>query len=269
MVIWQRFRKGVALADASLRLFWKHNYLIFYFCASALIGVATQFIKFNAINLSAQFTHFSELHSLIIVAYNSPSWLQAIGLTALLCASIFVIFFFNAGLIYHCISIIKHEEKSFTQSLYAVIPKLTPIGIWAILSCLHSIILLKIEKSASLTVLNISFVFLSIVWSLATFLVLPIIVIESRSLLGSIAQSARLVWNELAWVLGGTIWLGMIMAVLAFPVHFMGIFIKKFALIPPAFTFGLLLGLALAIKCLLSTAYALFKVMLYHRSYTK
>ena len=112
--------------------------------------------------------------------------------------SYFVIIFFNVALI-SCVSLrLKGSNPVLKDGFKSAFRNLHKIAVWAVVSATVGVIINTIEnKSEWLGKLLASIA--GIVWSLATFFVVPVMIFENRNIFGSLRRSAELfkkTWGE-------------------------------------------------------------------------
>jgi hypothetical protein len=109
-----------------------------------------------------------------------------------------VAFFFNAALVTCAIASLRGEEVSLGAGLRAALARLPLIVGWAILSATVGMVLRIIEDRSKLLGRIIAGL-LGVVWSLTTFLVVPVIVMEQKGPVDAVKRSASMfkkTWGE-------------------------------------------------------------------------
>jgi hypothetical protein len=113
-------------------------------------------------------------------------------------AGYFVVIFFNTALI-SCVSAhLNGRDMSIGEGLAIASRHLPTILAWALISATVGIILHLIERRAGIFG-RIATVFIGGVWSLVTFFVLPVLILEDKGVADSVRESASLIrktWGE-------------------------------------------------------------------------
>ena len=144
---------------------------------------------------------------------------QAMHMLALFlfyCCNYFVIIFFNAGLI-ACAQIrMEGGDPTVSDGLRAAWARLPAIAGWAVLAATVGMVLRMIEERSSF-VGKIVAGLLGMAWSLTSFLVVPILVIENEGPVGALQRSAAMLKKSWGEQLIGNFSFGFIFLLLALP----------------------------------------------------
>ena len=144
---------------------------------------------------------------------------QAMHMLALFlfyCCNYFVIIFFNAGLI-ACAQIrMEGGDPTVSDGLRAAWVRLPAIAGWAVLAATVGMVLRMIEERSSF-VGKIVAGLLGMAWSLTSFLVVPILVIENEGPVGALQRSAAMLKKSWGEQLIGNFSFGFIFLLLALP----------------------------------------------------
>lgn len=127
-----------------------------------------------------------------------------------------VAFFFNAALAVCAIASLRGEQVSLSAGLRAAASRLHLILGWAIVSATVGIILRIIEDRSS-KVAKIIVGLLGMAWSLATFLAVPVIVMESKGPVEAVKRSSGLFKRTWGEQMVGNFGFGIIFFVLGIP----------------------------------------------------
>ncbi len=128
----------------------------------------------------------------------------------------FVIIFFNAGLI-ACAQIrMEGGDPTVSDGLRAAWARLPAIAGWAVLAASVGMLLRLIEQRSNL-VGKIVVALLGMAWSLTSFLVIPILVIDNESPVGALQRSAAMLKKTWGEQLIGNFSFGLIFMLLALP----------------------------------------------------
>ena len=159
--------------------------------------------------------------------------MQMLGLFLFYCCNYFVIIFFNAGLI-ACAEIrMEGGDPTVRDGLRAAWSRLPAILGWAVLAATVGLVLRMIEERSSL-VGKIVAGLLGMAWSITSFLVVPILVIENEGPLSALQRSASMLKKTWGEQIIGNFSFGLIFIVLALPLAlllFVGIAAQSVALV--------------------------------------
>ena len=210
---------------------------------------------------------FPVLSALSAIAVSAPFWIALFG-TSLVpashwtavhyawmflwyCACSFVIIFFNCALAACAQTRFAGGEPRIMDGIYQAGSHAWNIFLWAVASSTVGVLLRAIEERVG-WLGRIVTGLLGIGWSLATYLIVPVLVLEDQGVAGSLRRSAQLLrqtWGEqlVAGLHFG--WMGLLLAI---PGIVLGVF---------AWPVGVLYFLTLAV--VLSAAREIFVVALY------
>jgi hypothetical protein len=210
---------------------------------------------------------FPVFSALAAVAVSAPFWMALFGSAAVesahwtpahyagmffwYCACSFVIIFFNCALAACAQTRFAGGEPELMGGIYQAGSRAWSIFLWAVASSTIGVILRAIEERVG-WLGRIVTGLLGIGWSFATYLIVPVLVLEDQGIAGSIRRSTQLVrqtWGE--QLVGGLHfgWMGLLLAI---PGLVLGVF---------AWPVGILYFLTLAV--VLSAAREIFVVALY------
>ena len=159
--------------------------------------------------------------------------MQMLGLFLFYCCNYFVIIFFNAGLI-ACAEIrMEGGDPTVGDGLRAAWSRLPAILGWAVLAATVGLVLRMIEERSNL-VGKIVAGLLGMAWSITSFLVVPVLVIENEGPLSALQRSASMLKRTWGEQIIGNFSFGLIFIVLALPLAlllFTGIAAQSVALV--------------------------------------
>ena len=110
----------------------------------------------------------------------------------------FIVVFFNVGLVYCARLILEGEETSFAEGISYAMTRTQTIFAWAALAATVGMILKTIQEKAGSFGQILSGI-IGIVWSIATFFVVPIIAYEDVSPIEAVKRSGKIMkekWGE-------------------------------------------------------------------------
>ena len=173
----------------------------------------------------------------------------------------FVVVFFNMALI-HCTRLyFRGEEVSVNAGLRFSLSRIGSIFSWAVFAATVGTILRIIQEESGFIGKIITGI-IGIVWSIATFFVVPVIAYEDLGPIAAVKRSAQLMKQKWGESLGATFSFGLMqflaMIVLMIPCFIIGSLISPFA--------GIALGLmgAFIISAIFSAAQTIFVSAVYH-----
>ena len=173
----------------------------------------------------------------------------------------FVVVFFNMALI-HCTRLYFHgEEVSVNAGLRFSLSRIGTIFSWSVFAAIVGTILRVIQEESGI-IGKIITGLIGIVWSIATFFVVPIIAYENLGPIAAFKRSAQLMKQKWGESLGATFSFGLIqflaMIVLIIPCFIIGSAINLYL--------GIALGLlgAFIISAIFSAAQTIFVSAVYH-----
>lgn len=173
----------------------------------------------------------------------------------------FVVVFFNMALVHCTRSYFKGEEVSVSAGLRFSVSRIGAIFSWAVFAATVGLILRAIQENTGIIGRIITGI-IGIVWSIATFFVVPIIAYENLGPIGAFKRSAQMMKNKWGESLVAGFSFGLIQ-LLAFLVIGVPLF-----LLGSAVNFFLGLALAIAgvfiIMAILSAAQTIFISAVYH-----
>jgi hypothetical protein len=142
--------------------------------------------------------------------------MRILGLFLFYCCNYFVIIFFNAGLI-ACAQIrMEGGDPTVGDGLRAAWARLPAIAGWAVLAATVGLVLRMIEERSNL-VGKIVAGLVGMAWSLTSFLVVPILVIENEGPVGALQRSAAMLKKTWGEQIIGNFSFGLIFILLALP----------------------------------------------------
>ena len=173
----------------------------------------------------------------------------------------FVVVFFNMALI-HCTRLyFRGEEVSINAGLRFSLSRIGTIFSWSVFAAIVGSILRIIQEESGIIGKIITGI-IGIVWSVATFFVVPIIAYENLGPIAAFKRSAQMMKQKWGESLGATFSFGLIqflaMIILAIPCFFIGSMIHPFA--------GIAIWLmgAFILSAIFSAAQTIFVSAVYH-----
>ena len=129
--------------------------------------------------------------------FRSASTHGAVFYVVLFCyyvCNFFVIVYFNAALVAHVVTRLRGGEPTIGQSLGAATACLPQIAAWALVSATIGVVLKWLSERAGFLG-RIAVALVGFAWTLVTYFVVPIIVIERKGALDAVGESKDLLAN--------------------------------------------------------------------------
>ena len=184
-----RFQNSLALAKASLRVLRDDKQLTLL---PLLSGVATLIVAASFFIPAALIAHNGATGGF---SMQPLDWVLALAGYLVLT---FVVVFFNAALVYAADRYLHGERITLGEAISAAAARRTILLPWVIVSATVSLFLRAIEQRAGI-VGRIVAAFAGVAWSVVTFLVLPVLVIEGVGPIAAVKRSGELfkkTWGE-------------------------------------------------------------------------
>ncbi|WP_035799152.1 DUF6159 family protein [Kitasatospora mediocidica] len=196
----------------------------------------------------------------------TPTTAQSAGLVVLLALLSCVGTYFSAALLHSVHGLLAGGRPAIGTSLRSVAGRLPTLVGWSALGSTLGLLLRVLESTVGLSLI---FELAGLSWSLLTFFVLPVIVVEGGGLLPSLRRSLLLGRRELgSWVAGGVRLFVTTVVVLLAGVSAMIVAVESDS---PAVMFaaaGSVLTLFLLAGILSSAVSGAYRMTLYHRAVT-
>lgn len=233
MTLYQRFTDGISTALDSFRLLWRNKIIMIYPLIPATLAIAIQLLFHPASSAQNPFIIVPTMDAALrtLVYYTPSSWLQAFILSLILglLSNLFVTFF-NAAIIRHATHVIRIKHAEVAQTLHACLAKWWLLLQWSLLLVALETLLnipgffhLTAPGSGATIMVNAILITISIVWSIATFLVLPFLILnEDITLINALRLSYAIIKRYLVEFFGGWLFLtfiGLVVSLILFIPH--------------------------------------------------
>jgi len=199
--------RSIALIKASWEVLRKDKELLLFPVLSGIICII----------ITASFLIPAVLMGVGLNTEHQNSPMVYIGIFLFYLVTYFVVIFFNAGLV-ACANIrLTGGDPSFSDGISAAKQNIGQIFAWALISATIGLILQAIRDNNNIVTQIISSM-IGIAWSLLTFFVIPVMIIEKKSVLESIRESASLfkrTWGETVIGQGGVALIFVLIALVA------------------------------------------------------
>ena len=268
-----RLKIGLYMATQSFSMLWYEKKLLLYFGIPSLISLVLKVLAYNAVAIPldspAELLYFTKklLNSFLTI----PEWEKFLAVASIHLANLAFMTFFSATLIHHLGHIMQGEKTGFKENLEKMYAKLWPIISWTLIFLIVELIILRASESSSFLLLLLT-AFATIAVFLYAFFALVLIVFKDKPLLILIAQSGSITKEFLQEILGGTFWFGLVFLMISAPAYILWwvlapTMLQNFMILHPMkyqiFMFIGIFTTEIILRCVISTAFIIFKVMLY------
>nr|WP_319538629.1 DUF6159 family protein [uncultured Methanospirillum sp.] len=199
--------RSIALIKASWEVLRNDKELLLFPVLSGIVCII----------ITASFLIPAVLMGVGLTAEHQNSPLVYVGIFLFYLVTYFVVIFFNAGLV-ACANIrLTGGDPTFSDGISAAKQNIVQIFIWALISATIGLVLQAIRDNNNFVAQIISSM-IGVAWSLLTFFVIPVMIIEKRGTLESIKESASLfkrTWGETVIGQGGVALIFLLIAIVA------------------------------------------------------
>ncbi|MBY0524177.1 MAG: hypothetical protein K2R98_12300 [Gemmataceae bacterium] len=210
--MFQKISNSFALATSSARLLWQEKQLLIFPFVSGLaclLVVASFCIPFIAHPALLDFPKDAQGDVQL------PFWVYP-ALFSFYFVTYFVVIFFNSALISCAVLRFNGQEATLGDGLSIAVNRLPQILAWALVSATVGF-LLKLVESAHERIGEIVSALLGTAWSVMTYFVVPVLVVEKVGPIDAIQRSLSLLKKSWGEALVGQAGLGIFMFVLMLP----------------------------------------------------
>lgn len=254
MRFFDRLGKGWKMGVASLKVIQKNKQLVLFPIISGvfLILVIASFAGIAYASYGLDYENVIEQGS-------TTDYLIAFGYYLV---SYFIIVFFNIGLVHCTRKYFQGEKSTFSDGVNFSLKRIPVIFSWAVLSATVGILIKAIQENSG-TIGNIISGIIGVVWSIATFFVVPILAYENLGPIEALKRSAGIMKNKWGESIGASFSFGILSFVgillIALPI---GVIL---AMINPVI--GIIAGflIILLIQSIVSSAEMVFIASVYHQ----
>ena len=264
--LYKDFKRGLFTASESVTLLQKKPVLLAYYAFLLLSYSVTYILAYNF------FCHHALVHATFLPANThlpnqqllaemlpTAGGLLYIGCIFSIILNIFLRSFFGVALIIHTMALVLGKTGSIGSSLKTTSGKWFAILKWSL--CVTAITFaLQLIAAVPLPKFTWHIVaLLGLVWSLASFFVLPIIARQTIPIINALKQSIILMLEKLIAITGGMFWIGLLYTLCLF---ILGL-IQWIPFVPTAILLIIQEGFIFGLNILAITAVLIFKTKLY------
>jgi hypothetical protein len=253
MGFFDRLSNGWKMGIKSLKVIQKNKQLVLFPIISGafLVLVVASFLGILYATFGLEFDNLAKNSSIADYA--------TAFLFYLVCY--FIIVFFNVGLV-HCTRIyLKGEKPSFSDGVKFSLTRLPVIFGWAMLSATVGLILKAIQENSGALGGIISSI-VGVVWSIATFFVVPVLAYENVGPFTALKRSSQVMKEKWGESIGASFSFGILTFVgillIALPIGFL------FSLVNPVLGVGIGILIVFLIQSIVSSAEMVFIATVYH-----
>lgn len=262
MKLFDRLSNGWKLGKMSLSTI-RENPSLMLFPVISGISLITLTISFFG---GGYYFFGANLESALDSAGNNEWQLYLIGF-AFYFVNYFVVVFFNVGLVHCARMIFEGEETSFGEGLRYASTRLGTIASWAVLAATVGMLLKSIQERMGAFGGIITGI-IGMVWSIATFFVVPILAYEDVSPIEAVKRSSQIIKQKWGESLGANFSLGIFTLIGIFLIALPSGFILGYLVHPVA---GIVVGFALfmTVMVAISAAETVFLAAVYQHANDK
>ena len=217
--MFERLGNSFSLARSSWQVLWTDKKLVIFpvlsviGCAFVFLGFATPFIAkphlLDFLNNNGNGVH-------------PPPWVYVVAFVYYFC-SYFVVIFFNAALISCALIRFNGGTPTVGDGIQAAASRLPQILAWALVSATVGVLLKMIENAHERAGAFISAI-LGTAWTIMTFFVVPVLVVERVGPIDAIKRSIQILKRNWGEALIGNWGIGLFVFLLALPGIVVGVF---------------------------------------------
>lgn len=178
----------------------------------------------------------------------------------------FVIVFFNAALVSGAMQVLRGEEPSVGQCLSTAGQRIVQIAAWALVSAVVGVILRVLENNRRVG--GFVAAILGTAWTVVTFFVVPVIVLEGTGPVEAFKRSLSTLKKTWGTALVGNFSLGILSFLIMLPVYLVGVVLIGLGIASGSLVLAILCGAAGVMVIVLGASAAaaadtIFKALLY------
>jgi hypothetical protein len=262
-------KRGISMATASLVLIWYDLFLIAFIAVPLILTVLTDLVAYNVLlsNNEVGLLNIFGFNQLINEFLRGPHWMHVIAGIFFLFIKVLIGTFCMGALVVYSAGELKGKMLSFTRSFAHLKTHWVSLVWWAIIGTIENVILQSLLSADYELALRLCAVGIASLWYMATWLVLPLIILQHNGVRRAILSSFLLV-REQVWIIGsGVLWLLAFSVGPNFVLNVFDYFTAQFA--AGSVLVIVTIILLIALRSYILTAETLFKTMIYQKVYQK
>ncbi|PWN05803.1 DUF6159 family protein [Rhodohalobacter mucosus] len=138
----------------------------------------------------------------------------------------FIVLFFNSAAVAYAIDLMRGGSPSFGAAFKKVQSRIVPLLGWTVIASTVGLILNTIENQSD-KIGRIVIAFFGLSWTIISFLVLPILIVEGKGPIASLSESVRMVKDVWAEQLVGHFSFGLLFGLVLIPVALLSFFVMS------------------------------------------
>lgn len=154
---------------------------------------------------------------------NQPGILGYVYLFLFYFLSYFVVLFFNSASVAYAVAVMRGGRPTISNALTMVTQRISPLLGWTFIAATVGLIINSLENSSD-TLGKVFSAFLGLSWTVISFLVLPILIIENKGPITSLKLSTKMLKDSWGEQLIGHFSFGLIFAFLSIPIVVLVVF---------------------------------------------
>jgi hypothetical protein len=251
--MFQRISNGFALAGSTWRVLIRDKHLLVFPMVSGFLFLLVVLSFFVPLATLVDWTKFEQQ----VRANNNkpPVWTYAVSFAFYFC-TYFVIVFCNSALISCALLRFNGETPRLADGFKLALARLPQIFAWALVSATVGV-LLKVIENAHEKVGEIVASLLGTAWSIMTFFVVPVLVVEKVGPMAAVGRSVSLLKKTWGEALVGNMGLNFIMFLLAIPIVLLfvvGVVVLAQGMTAPGIAILVVAGICFLIHMAISSA---------------
>jgi hypothetical protein len=247
--MFDRISNGFSLARSSWGVLVKDKHLIWFPIVSGFLFVLV--VASFAVPLATMVDWAQVKQQAEANGNKPPVWVYPVAFAFYFCCY-FVIIFCNSALISCALMRFNGQEPRLSDGFRMAMSRLPQIFAWALVSATVGVLLKLVENAHEKVGYYVSLV-LGAAWSVMTFFVVPVLVVEKTGPFQAVGRSVSLLKRAWGEALVGRLGIGFVMFLFAIPIFFM--FVGAFVLmVKGSMTAGVILLVAAIVAALLHTA---------------
>lgn len=250
--MFDRISNGFALAGSSWRVLRKDKHLLVFPIVSGFLFVL---VVASFLVPLATLVDWAKVEQQVNANHKPPLWAYAVAFAFYFC-TYFVTVFCNAALISCAFLRFNGESPTVADGFRAALSRLPQIFAWAVVSATVGV-LLKVIENINEKVGEIVASLLGTVWSVMTYFVVPILVVEKAGPVAAVSRSVSLLKRTWGEALVGRMGIGFVLFLVALPIILVliaGVYLLATGMVPAGAALLIAGGVLLLIYTAVSAA---------------
>lgn len=177
----------------------------------------------------------------------------------------FVVIFFNSALVGCADMRLSGADPKVRDGLRIALGKIDRIVAWSLIAATVGVVLNTIKEKSNKLVGRLLAGGLGLAWTLVTYLIIPVIILEDQTMFDSMERSAELFRKRWGEQIAGSLGFGLINFLLLIPAFLVGLLLYK---VDPALAVIIVVWYVLILAAITSAVKGVFTVVLYRYAST-